>query len=385
MLYNIPESWGVKRVPRTPPKQRKEVITLGIPYDDLFDFDTLFNDVINLGNGQTLLIGPPLYELKRQISFVQNGNPLEHRFFDRINCGLTIVNGVGDFTLVNPKGNIEIETEARSTQFADMGCMSTMQKNEPIQWIKDWVQYHHVAHGVRGFIIYDNNSDHYTVEELQAELDSLDYDIINLVLPWNVPFGPHTPTWDSNFSQFTQLEHWKYKYAWCSKFAINQDIDELLVLDGITLDQVLDEIHLKQIPGVMYLTRNIDPYNERLELSAHELPIEERRYKDYYYYSEYNNTNNVKVGRRLIHKWIAVPQYAMQYQWAVHDFGYEFDNDSAKVEPDSGIYFAHMYAMQSRHKDKHPEFHNRNKQRVALDEITLDEALKATLLKVFGE
>ena len=114
-----------------------------------------------------------------------------------------------------------------------------------------------------------------------------------------------------------------------------------------------------------------------------ELEVSDRRFADYYYYSQYNNTNNTKVGRRLIDKWIAVPKYSMKYQWAVHDFGYGFNNNSVKVTPDSGLYFCHMYAMQSKHKDKHPSFHDRNKHLVDVSELKLDNALKQSLEKAF--
>jgi len=384
LMYKIPESWGVKREPRTPEEERKNIITQGFPYDEMFDWDTLFNEAISLGDGRALLIGPPLYELKKLIRFELNGQPLRVQFEDKINVGLTIVHtDMINFTLVNPKGNVEIIVNPRSTEFADMGCISTMQKNEPIHWIKDWIQYHHLAHGVDGFIIYDNNSDQYTVDELQTELESLPFNIAIRVVPWNVPFGPHTPKWDSNFSQFTQLEHWKFKYAWCSNFAINQDIDELLVTAGCTIDDVLEKIRTEKLPGIIYRTRNIDPFNERLETSAHKLPVSERRFKDYYFYSEYNNTNNTRVGKRLLYKWITIPNHSMNLQWSVHDFGYIYDNKSIKVQPESGLYFAHMYAMQSKHKDRHPSFYNRNQQLVEITDLNVDEALKNTLMKVF--
>ena len=268
-MYKIPKAWGVLREPRTPKHKRKDVITLGRPHDEMFDWDTLFNDAIRLDEQRVLLIGPPLYELKPHVKFELNGKPLQTQFIDEINVGLTVVNSPSNkFTLNHPKESIQILAESRPTDFAGMGCMSTMQKNEPIHWICDWVQYHHKVHGVGGFIIYDNNSDKYTVEELSEALEKLPLDVVVKVIPWNVPFGPHTPSWDSNFSQFTQLEHWKFKYAWCSEFAINQDIDELLVTDGFTIADVLEDIHDNKYPGVIYRTRNIDPYNERLGVAA---------------------------------------------------------------------------------------------------------------------
>ena len=60
-MIRIPESWGIKREPRTPVSQRKDIVTLGLSYDEQFDWDILFADAIRIGEGRTLLIGAPLY------------------------------------------------------------------------------------------------------------------------------------------------------------------------------------------------------------------------------------------------------------------------------------------------------------------------------------
>ena len=382
-MIKIPASWGVKREPRTPVAQRKEIITLGKSYDELFDWDILFSEAIQIGGGRIILVGPPLYELHRLIKFSDGEKELQHTSLDLTNVTVTMVESDSDtIYLEHPTERVEIPVGEICHDFEGEGCIATMQKDEPMHWIKDWVQYYHIEHGVKGFVIYDNNSETYTVEELQAELDAMPYDIKVHVVDWSMPFGPHTPTWDSNFSQFTSFEHFKYKYAWCASYAINHDIDEFLVIKEGGIPELLQQLQYRGLSALIYRTRNIDPYHEELDTSAHLLPVEERRYKDYYHYSAYNNTNNTKVGKRLIEKWLLIPEQSMEFQWRVHDF-----NGNAKVgrvTPDSGIYFAHFYAMQSKHKDKHPSFHNRNQLLVDKDDIMVDEVLRDKMRKVYG-
>ena len=377
-ITRIPKEWGVLREPRTPKHLRKDIMTHGYTYDEIFDWDTLFNDALDIGHGRTLLIGSPLYELKQLIKFEVDGKPVRHSFHDLTNVTLTLVEASAEtLTIPHPKKDLVINVEKLCSDFEGLGCITTMQKNEPIEWIQDWVTYYYTEHNVRGFCVYDNNSDKYTVEELQESLDALNLDgAIIHVVNWCVPKGPNVPPlWDSSFAQFTMFEHSKYKYMWCAKFTLNHDIDEYLVADDI--HDVAEQLTKNKRGAIRYYSRNIDPYNESLGVSAHTLPPNERRAKDYYYYSDYNNTDNTVVEQRIFTKWLTIPEYAMEYQWRVHDF--HGQNDAIVAQIDSGIYFAHMYALQSGHKDFHVCFHDRNKMLVDISHLTKDERLKRSL------
>jgi hypothetical protein len=378
-MIRIPKSWGVRREPRTPIEQRKNIITLGLSYDEQFDWDILFADALKLGNNRTLLIGAPLYELKKEIKFA-NGN---HQFLDLDKVTLTLVETDDDIiTLVNEKENIDITVNDLSSDFEDIGCIMTMQKNEPIHWIEDWIRYYNLEHNIKGFVIYDNNSDDYTVSELRDKLSNIDLDVIVHVVDWCMPHGPNTPSWDSDFARYVMFEHFKYKYAWCSRYAINQDIDELLMIRDGNIEDLISFINQNNLTSIIYGNRNIEPYNEKLEISAHQLQVCDRRFKDYYYYSEYNNTNNTKVGKRLIDKWIVIPEKSMEFQWRNHDF--YGDHRSARFDVNSGIYFAHFYAMQSKNKNKHPSFYNRNQQLVDMNNLKIDNIVRSKLKKIYG-
>ena len=148
MMYRIPESWNVKREPRTPKNIRNDLVTHGVSFDGKFDWDTLFADAINIGNGTVLLIGPPLYELKDRVSFTDGKNILPHKFIDLDRVQYTLVQTDCKVLYVD---ELEIAVNDRCDDFAGQGYVMCMQKNEPFHWIEDWIRFNYIEHGVRGF------------------------------------------------------------------------------------------------------------------------------------------------------------------------------------------------------------------------------------------
>lgn len=253
-MIHIPESWGVTRTPPTPPEERKEVYSLGKTYEEVFDWTTLFADAIQIGEGRVLLVGPPLYDLKEIIKFSDGKTELTHSFHDLKKVTLTLVETESDtIYLKHPAEDVEIKVSEVSTKFSGLKCASAMQRDESIVWIKDWISYHHIEHGIEGFIIYDNNSSIYTPEELQAELDKLEYDIVVEVIDFQMPWGPRTKKWDSDYVCEVRYEHMKYKYGWCCDCILNHDIDEFFVTSGNKFDDILNTLKAKGILSLIHI------------------------------------------------------------------------------------------------------------------------------------
>ena len=72
----------------------------------------------------------------------------------------------------------------------------------------------------------------------------------------------------------------------------------------------------------------------------------------------------------------------MEFQWRNHDFFGE--HKTVRLDKESGVYFAHFYAMQSKNKNKHPSFYNRNQQLVSKEDLKIDSLVKSKLEKVYG-
>ena len=102
----------------------------------------------------------------------------------------------------------------------------TMQKNNKVQWIKDWITYYQTAFGIKEVFIYDNSSNNQDklAEELHGEAT---------IVKWNSEYGPSFD-FSNSFSQIGALNHFKHRYASnCTIF--NFDVDELLVVPSAQL------------------------------------------------------------------------------------------------------------------------------------------------------
>lgn len=110
--------------------------------------------------------------------------------------------------------------------FSNKKVLLTKSKNNELRWIKDWIKFYKEVHGVNSVLIYDNNSDKYSMEELRIFLDSLDVDVF--IIPWNFKFGPTDAPWDSDYCQYGILEHAKERFLRDAAGVIQVDIDELI-------------------------------------------------------------------------------------------------------------------------------------------------------------
>ena len=132
-------------------------------------------------------------------------------------------------TLLLPQGQHDI-TLRHKTQILTGLSLVTLQKNNPVSWIKDWIDFYRSQFGIDHIYIYDNNSDNY--QELCQALKGL-----ATVVPWNFPYGPHYQH-DNSFAQIGALNHFKFKYGHdCTIF--NFDIDELLFCNDNNIKETI--------------------------------------------------------------------------------------------------------------------------------------------------
>jgi hypothetical protein len=121
-------------------------------------------------------------------------------------------------TLCIPQGTYQIELDIHKKPLQGLALI-TLQKNNEIRWVEDWIEFYKTQFGIEHIFIYDNNSDNY--EDLCKALDGK-----ATIIPWNFPYGPHYLN-DNAFTQIGALNHFTYKYGEaCTIF--NFDIDELL-------------------------------------------------------------------------------------------------------------------------------------------------------------
>ena len=368
----IPLSWGVKRKPRTELRKGR----YGRTFDELFDYDTLFNDAVRIGD-KVLLFGPPLYELKKEFNF----GSIKNRTMDKERASITEVQTTDDtITLYNRSENIDIAVSDRDSSLKGLNCIVAKQRNEPLNWLSEWVQYYYSQYNVRGFVFYNNNCTTYSAEEMKAHLQKVSSDITIIVLDYNVPFGPGEP-WMHDYCEYVMLEHFKYKYGWCANTVLHHDIDELLVTpEGVSLDTITGDLRRRGIGGLLYGTYNVKAYSTRLDKMAGELSPEEITFADYYQVFTDKDLNPTSLrGKRTHTKWMAIPELSMNMQWMTHGFNGSSHTHIEKTGRQ--VYMAHFWSHVSNNKVQIPGRMVRPMHRA---DAAVDEILRSRLNSAFS-
>lgn len=212
---------------------------------DYADYEThvIFNDIYLASDGRFIGgVGPPLVNLKKHllpisllVETASGKHQLKHQLknynrvtFHRFNLPKAL------------QGASEIKVKLRFANGFTVDRFlvrqslnpvrlqfTTLQKNNPIAWIVDWIRYcKHM--GVERILLYDNASDN--AEELRIGLQPVSQSIELVLIDWPFPYGPVRSHYN-RFCQSTQNNHVHQCFGqaqWTGHF----DIDEYLVNEG---------------------------------------------------------------------------------------------------------------------------------------------------------
>lgn len=122
---------------------------------------------------------------------------------------------------------------ADTAPFAGCNVLYTMSRDNSLDWVCDWVIYHHKAHGADAVIISDNGSTAYTPQDLLDRLTGLG--VLRAALVQTVPYryGPSSQICArASSARFLQSAVANYvRDAWLgqARAVLSCDIDELVV------------------------------------------------------------------------------------------------------------------------------------------------------------
>lgn len=250
---------NMRRTPPRLPEDRQP------GYEDRFDYETMFSDAFIVNEGLELL-GPPLLNTRESVlgaDFHIDGKQFtgEITSEDKHRISRTILQGVkaADSVELSIEGNAtRIKVNKPFRDFDGLNVLVTQQKDNPIEWIGYWIEYHIRHHGINGALIYDNMSSIYTPEELKAGLQHIQGLHTLVIIPWNVPFGVTggpNQVWDSDFGQHQGLEHAMRYMLVNARCVIQQDVDELLLAESGK--SVCDTIVESEVAELRYPRRQI--------------------------------------------------------------------------------------------------------------------------------
>ena len=288
-------------------------------YVAAYDYKTLFYDVFAVPDG-VAFVGPPLRNLKEFVESAEwrfdNENAsrkIEIENFDRTTRGLTNIDSFRNELLFS--NNVFSKKVQIQESFLDVfdgkNVLTTKNKNNKLQWIKDWAKFYCVHHNVNSILFYDNNSDEYSTDDILGELYSINELEIAIIVPLNFKFGPSGGPvlgkfgWGADFLEYSILEHAKLRFLRSANFVINADIDELMIsANGQSIEE--------QVKGSK--TGCISVKGIWIEAIVSKIP-QFPRFKDFWFVAGNNFVQPLKCGD----KWVADPKRIdLDVQWRTH-------------------------------------------------------------------
>ncbi|WP_127073193.1 hypothetical protein [Pelagibacterium lentulum] len=239
----LPED-GPSRLPRAPKRKRPQ------QFWQAFDDKALFYDCFwHIDGERVLLIGPPALNLQTHFDaaqFVANpsGQVLSPRFEPTRSMLWTefrnVPKGTTDIGLKFAGLDFAIPVQPnQADNFAGTNLILTMNKNNALDWILHWLDWHVKLHSANAVLIFDNGSDAYSNEDLKAAIAAVDGITTAAIVSWPYSYGPFDPAvlfhphW-ANFLQMASINMAFRRLAAQANAILNCDVDELVGREGTT-------------------------------------------------------------------------------------------------------------------------------------------------------
>ena len=280
-----------------------------------YDRTTVFYDVFIGSSGRKIIaIGPPTLNLEPYVLPVNmcvvdpHGNVSKtltfrvkhfshHSVYEfPLPKGYRTKSGVLKLSLTFPGGHVQELTTSVVPDSPVSISLSTIQKDEPLTWLRDWTTYW-FGLGVRRIILYDNGSDYFQELISSAAIFPVELDLI--VVNWAFEYGP-TRSFDLCFAQWAALNHARLAFS-CSGWSAAFDVDEYpITRDRTSLSEFLDS-QSRRVGQVKMRGYNVcntvdAPSPTEPPLTARDFVIRERQASDttkYFYRTRWARTARV--------------------------------------------------------------------------------------------
>lgn len=231
-----------------------------------FEDRILFYDCFRYLDDRVLLIGPAPLNLQSDLAAAiytaqPSGKVLRASIYPSRSTMLIDLPGVPEDTsaIRIEIGDTVVEANLQSrcmSDFADRRVLFTINKNNRLDWIRTWAQWHADHHGTDAVILVDNGSSDYSVDDLEQTLLSVRGLEAVSVLSMPQKFGPldHwvlTYHFWPRFLQISMTSLVLRRFGMLAKGIINCDIDELMWANGTSIYDLAEETELGalRVPG----------------------------------------------------------------------------------------------------------------------------------------
>ncbi len=209
-------------------------------YEAAFDADTLWYDAIQMRGGAVQLICPKLNNLTSSVRSAKwwiDERPtslIRIRFYHRYDVIFLRASSWRVKQVTVMIGSWRGQSNVAQPQlqlFAGLNTVLTIQKNNRLDWITDFLRYHTHHHGLQGAILMDNGSTLYSPQSLQEILCQASLEA-TLVVSAPFKYGPHVQrlkkaVYEEKYLQCALLNIVRLRYLSKARAVLNCDIDEL--------------------------------------------------------------------------------------------------------------------------------------------------------------
>lgn len=123
-----------------------------------------------------------------------------------------------------------------AARFAGLNAVVTMNRNNRLDWIVDWLRFHVSAQGLTGAVIHDNGSTDYDLDALAARVEGIAglqaVAVISAPYPYGVGIHRKHSRVSPKFLQSAMLNLARLETLSRARAVLNADIDELVVSTG---------------------------------------------------------------------------------------------------------------------------------------------------------
>lgn len=153
-----------------------DVAVLSAAFFEQYDNETLFYDLIDLGQCHYCLVAPPLYNLRPVLdTMLTKCAPsirvsVRHRHaYDEIYLTVPPADDTSFRRNLTEKFNLQ-PSSIDPSLFSGRRVLFTQNKNNNLEWLQYWMAFHHKHHGADALMLFDNNSDRYSLDTLRSTL-----------------------------------------------------------------------------------------------------------------------------------------------------------------------------------------------------------------------
>ncbi|HVY52711.1 MAG TPA: hypothetical protein VHA07_14265 [Devosia sp.] len=206
-----------------------------------FDGKTLFYDCFWDAEGRrVLLVGPPPYGLDYRAAVFKarpSRERLRARFFASLSTMVTELTGAPretkaiEVAIAGESFVLPVQPNA-GAELAGRRLLFSINRDNDLQWIREWAEYHVRAHGTDAVILFDNGSTRYSVADVHGVLADIP-GLAHVGVPdWPYRFGPFDPALKANpywgrFLQISSMSVVLRRYGERAYGLLDCDIDEL--------------------------------------------------------------------------------------------------------------------------------------------------------------